>query len=86
MIQPHPGGANTLLHSFMYHERAMTEGCASPNPTAMLRKIQSPYYNIVILLKKILTIIAILIQTSLQSTEQATFFKEKSRKRGVRFR
>ncbi|KAG5678293.1 hypothetical protein PVAND_007980 [Polypedilum vanderplanki] len=42
----HPSGANTLLHSFMYHERAMTEGCASPNPTAMMRKLQSPYYNI----------------------------------------
>ncbi|XP_046679186.1 Down syndrome cell adhesion molecule-like protein Dscam2 isoform X3 [Homalodisca vitripennis] len=23
---------NTLLHSFMYHEQAMTEGCASPPP------------------------------------------------------
>lgn len=47
MIQSHPGGANTLLHSFMYHERAMTEGCASPNPAPMMRKMQSPYYNIV---------------------------------------
>ncbi|XP_070509604.1 cell adhesion molecule Dscam2 isoform X3 [Chironomus tepperi] len=46
MIQSHPGAANTLLHSFMYHERAMTEGCASPNPAPMLRKLQSPYYNI----------------------------------------
>ncbi|XP_046465971.1 dscam family member AbsCAM isoform X1 [Neodiprion pinetum] len=26
----HPN--NTLLHSFMYHEHAMTEGCASPPP------------------------------------------------------
>jgi len=25
---------NTLLHSFMYHEQAMTEGCASPPPHA----------------------------------------------------
>ncbi|XP_068083857.1 cell adhesion molecule Dscam2 [Anabrus simplex] len=24
---------NTLLHSFMYHEQAMTEGCASPPPS-----------------------------------------------------
>lgn len=28
----HPN--NTLLHSFMYHEHAMTEGCASPPPAA----------------------------------------------------
>lgn len=28
----HPN--NTLLHSFMYHEHAMTEGCASPPPMA----------------------------------------------------
>ncbi|XP_047115646.1 Down syndrome cell adhesion molecule-like protein Dscam2 [Schistocerca piceifrons] len=27
---------NTLLHSFMYHEQAMTEGCASPPPHAVL--------------------------------------------------
>lgn len=25
---------STLLHSFMYHEQAMTEGCASPPPRA----------------------------------------------------
>ena len=25
---------STLLHSFMYHEQAMTEGCASPPPPA----------------------------------------------------
>lgn len=51
MMQPHPGGANTLLHSFMYHERAMTEGCASPNPAQLMRKLQqSPYYNIVSLI------------------------------------
>lgn len=28
----HSGTANTLLHSFMYHERALQEGCASPPP------------------------------------------------------
>ncbi|XP_076663874.1 Down syndrome cell adhesion molecule 2 isoform X1 [Andrena cerasifolii] len=28
---------NTLLHSFMYHEHAMTEGCASPPPAAAVR-------------------------------------------------
>ncbi|GLH12136.1 Down syndrome cell adhesion molecule-like protein Dscam2 [Gryllus bimaculatus] len=26
---------NTLLHSFMYHEQAMTEGCASPPPSGV---------------------------------------------------
>ncbi|XP_053996006.1 cell adhesion molecule Dscam2-like isoform X3 [Hylaeus anthracinus] len=31
----HPN--NTLLHSFMYHEHAMTEGCASPPPAAAVR-------------------------------------------------
>ncbi|XP_062708653.1 cell adhesion molecule Dscam2 isoform X4 [Aedes albopictus] len=49
LAQPHHSGpANTLLHSFMYHERAMTEGCASPPPAAVLRQLhnQSPYYNI----------------------------------------
>uniref|UniRef100_A0A336M1C8 CSON009678 protein n=1 Tax=Culicoides sonorensis TaxID=179676 RepID=A0A336M1C8_CULSO len=43
------GPANTLLHSFMYHERAMTEGCASPPPAVLRTKphnIKSPYYNI----------------------------------------
>jgi hypothetical protein len=51
LAQAHPGPANTLLHSFMYHERAMTEGCASP-PPQVLRQLhnQSPYYNIVRLL------------------------------------
>ncbi|KAL9905344.1 Down syndrome cell adhesion molecule 2 isoform 5-T8 [Glossina fuscipes fuscipes] len=35
MSQPHHAGpANTLLHSFMYHERALTEGCSSPPPAA----------------------------------------------------
>ncbi|XP_058831697.1 cell adhesion molecule Dscam2 isoform X2 [Topomyia yanbarensis] len=35
LAQPHHSGpTNTLLHSFMYHERAMTEGCASPPPAA----------------------------------------------------
>lgn len=50
LAQPHhQGPANTLLHSFMYHERAMTEGCASPPPAAVLRQLhnKSPYYNIV---------------------------------------
>lgn len=50
LAQPHhQGPANTLLHSFMYHERAMTEGCASPPPPQVLRQLhnQSPYYNIV---------------------------------------
>ncbi|XP_011331008.2 Down syndrome cell adhesion molecule-like protein Dscam2 isoform X2 [Ooceraea biroi] len=32
----HPN--NTLLHSFMYHEHAMTEGCASPPPAAASMK------------------------------------------------
>ncbi|XP_043473238.1 Down syndrome cell adhesion molecule-like protein Dscam2 isoform X4 [Leptopilina heterotoma] len=32
----HPN--NTLLHSFMYHEHAMTEGCASPPPAATTMK------------------------------------------------
>ncbi|CAG5100534.1 Similar to Dscam2: Down syndrome cell adhesion molecule-like protein Dscam2 (Drosophila melanogaster), partial [Cotesia congregata] len=31
-VSLHPN--NTLLHSFMYHEHAMTEGCASPPPPA----------------------------------------------------
>lgn len=33
----------------MYHERAMTEGCASPPPNVVLRQLHnhSPYYNIV---------------------------------------
>ncbi|KAM8709903.1 hypothetical protein ACLKA7_016669 [Drosophila subpalustris] len=35
LSQPHHGGpANTLLHSFMYHERALAEGCSSPPPAA----------------------------------------------------
>uniref|UniRef100_A0A6B2E762 Putative down syndrome cell adhesion molecule 2 isoform r n=1 Tax=Phlebotomus kandelakii TaxID=1109342 RepID=A0A6B2E762_9DIPT len=39
LAQPHHSGpANTLLHSFMYHERAMTEGCASPPPPAASQK------------------------------------------------
>lgn len=52
LAQPphHTGPGNTLLHSFMYHERALQEGCASPPPPAVLRqlhKTSSPYYNIV---------------------------------------
>ncbi|XP_055378995.1 cell adhesion molecule Dscam2 isoform X4 [Condylostylus longicornis] len=50
LAQPHhTGPANTLLHSFMYHERALTEGCSSPPPAAVLRQLKtssSPYYNI----------------------------------------
>uniref|UniRef100_A0A1I8MHL2 Uncharacterized protein n=1 Tax=Musca domestica TaxID=7370 RepID=A0A1I8MHL2_MUSDO len=35
MSQPHHAGpANTLLHSFMYHERALTEGCSSTPPAS----------------------------------------------------
>ncbi|XP_034655548.1 Down syndrome cell adhesion molecule-like protein Dscam2 isoform X7 [Drosophila subobscura] len=38
MSQPHHSGpANTLLHSFMYHERALAEGCSSPPPAAVLK-------------------------------------------------
>lgn len=49
LAQPHhTGPANTLLHSFMYHERALQEGCASPPPPAVLRLHKSsPYYNVV---------------------------------------
>ncbi|KAB0795843.1 hypothetical protein PPYR_09904 [Photinus pyralis] len=37
---------NTMLHSFMYHEHAITEGCASPPPAASSIQRNSPYYNI----------------------------------------
>lgn len=37
---------NAMLHSFMYHEHAMTEGCASPPPTSSVQR-NSPYYNLV---------------------------------------
>lgn len=49
LAQPHPGPANTLLHSFMYHERGLQEGCASPPPPAVLSQHHksSLYYNIV---------------------------------------
>nr|CAD7427386.1 unnamed protein product [Timema monikensis] len=33
---------NTLLHSFMYHEQAMTEGCASPPPAGVRRQRYNP--------------------------------------------
>lgn len=52
LAQSHPGPANTLLHSFMYHERALQEGCASTPPAVLqhqpntLQK-SSIYYNIV---------------------------------------
>lgn len=41
--------ANTLLHSFMYHERALQEGCASPPPAVLSQHNtkSSHYYNIV---------------------------------------
>lgn len=49
LAQPHPGPANTLLHSFMYHERALQEGCASPPPAVLSQHNtkSSHYYNIV---------------------------------------
>lgn len=48
LAQPHHGPANTLLHSFMYHERALQEGCASTPPPVVLRHPKtSPYYEIV---------------------------------------
>ncbi|KAF5279124.1 hypothetical protein FQA39_LY05802 [Lamprigera yunnana] len=37
---------NTMLHSFMYHEHAITEGCASPPPATLSVQRNSPYYNI----------------------------------------
>ncbi|CAH2009909.1 unnamed protein product [Acanthoscelides obtectus] len=37
---------NTMLHSFMYHEHPMTEGCASPPPATSSVQRNSPYYNI----------------------------------------
>ncbi|XP_058796799.1 cell adhesion molecule Dscam2 [Phymastichus coffea] len=45
-LADHSAGAlhpqNTLLHSFMYHEHAMTEGCASPPPqTTTLKSVSS---------------------------------------------
>ncbi|XP_076273021.1 Down syndrome cell adhesion molecule 2 isoform X3 [Rhynchophorus ferrugineus] len=36
---------NTMLHSFMYHEHPVTEGCASPPPSSSIQR-NSPYYNI----------------------------------------
>lgn len=49
LAQPHPGPANTLLHSFMYHERALQEGCASPPPPAVFKNHHKSalYCNIV---------------------------------------
>ncbi|KAL3284947.1 hypothetical protein HHI36_019078 [Cryptolaemus montrouzieri] len=35
-----------MLHSFMYHEHPMTEGCASPPPATSSVQRNSPYYNI----------------------------------------
>lgn len=51
LAQSHPGPANTLLHSFMYHERALQEGCASTPPAVLsqhnTKQKSSIYYNIV---------------------------------------
>lgn len=45
LAQPHPGPANTLLHSFMYHERALQEGCASPPPAVLSQQKKTPHHN-----------------------------------------
>lgn len=46
MSQPHHAGpANTLLHSFMYHERALTEGCSSTPPAAVLKSTHHHYHH-----------------------------------------
>jgi len=46
MSQPHHGGpANTLLHSFMYHERALAEGCSSPPPAAVLNPPTTTHHH-----------------------------------------
>lgn len=36
-----------MLHSFMYHEHPMTEGCASTPPATSSIQRNSPYYNMV---------------------------------------
>ncbi|XP_060535010.1 cell adhesion molecule Dscam2 isoform X1 [Cylas formicarius] len=41
-----PCPQNTMLHSFMYHEHPVTEGCASPPPATSSVQRNSPYYNI----------------------------------------
>lgn len=47
LAEPSTLPQNTMLHSFMYHEHAMTEGCASPPPASSSVQRTSPYYNIV---------------------------------------
>jgi len=44
----HPN--NTLLHSFMYHEHAMTEGCASPPPAATVYVTFSIFFSRIIII------------------------------------
>ncbi|XP_066139979.1 cell adhesion molecule Dscam2 isoform X2 [Euwallacea fornicatus] len=45
LSEPSTLAQNTMLHSFMYHEHAVTEGCASPPPSSSVQR-NSPYYNI----------------------------------------
>ncbi|XP_072391711.1 cell adhesion molecule Dscam2 isoform X1 [Diabrotica undecimpunctata] len=46
LTEPSTLPQNTMLHSFMYHEHPMTEGCASPPPATSSVQRNSPYYNI----------------------------------------
>ncbi|CAH0547661.1 unnamed protein product [Brassicogethes aeneus] len=46
LSEPSTLAQNTMLHSFMYHEHPMTEGCASPPPQTSSVQRNSPYYNI----------------------------------------
>lgn len=46
LSEPSTLAQNTMLHSFMYHEHPVTEGCASPPPSSSVQR-NSPYYNIV---------------------------------------
>ncbi|XP_048525936.1 Down syndrome cell adhesion molecule-like protein Dscam2 isoform X1 [Dendroctonus ponderosae] len=45
LSEPSTLAQNTMLHSFMYHEHPVTEGCASPPPSSSIQR-NSPYYNI----------------------------------------
>ncbi|KAL1516797.1 hypothetical protein ABEB36_000653 [Hypothenemus hampei] len=45
LSEPSTLAQNTMLHSFMYHEHPVTEGCASPPPSSSVQR-NSPYYNI----------------------------------------
>lgn len=38
---------NTMLHSFMYHEHPMTEGCASTPPALSTMRVNSSCYDMV---------------------------------------